>query len=370
MTLHLAEPPLPRRILHVDMDAFYASVHQRDDPGLRGRPVIVGGPPKSRGVVCAASYEARKFGIHSAMPSAVAGRLCPHGVFITPEFSRYKAASKQIFAIFREMSDDVEGLSLDEAFIDVSHNKLGFETGREAATHIRARIAAEVGLTASAGVAPNKLVAKIASDYRKPDGLTVVPPARVLEFLHPLPVRRLWGVGPRTAARLEEHGLHKVGDVATCSRTALESAFGRLGGMLWRMSQGIDEREVGGRGRRRSHSAERTFAEDIVDINILESQMARHVQRVCGHLRASATPGRTVVLKLRYSNFDTCTRSLTLPAPTLDPGAVLRAAQTLLDRTQAGVRPVRLLGLGMSGLVSEGELPMQLQLPFAAARAS
>lgn len=352
-----------RRIVHVDMDAFYAAVHQRDDPSLRGRPVIVGGR-KGRGVVCAASYEARRFGVHSAMPGVVAARLCPQGVFLKPDFARYKAVSEKLFGIFRDVSEAVQGISLDEAFLDVTDNPLGLETGQEVAVLVRRRIREELGLTASAGVAPTKLVAKIASDYRKPDGLTVVAPSRVVGFLRPLPVRRLWGVGPRTAERLEAVGLHRIADIQDRGLESLVASLGDRGAWLWRAAHGIDPSRVGPRSSRRSRSAERTFARDVFNVGALIRVLDGQARRICGGLEKSETTARTVVLKIRYAPFETHTRSRSLRLPTADVPTILRAAVELLESTAAGRRPVRLIGLGVSGLAAAGAQPRQLELPF------
>ncbi len=352
-----------RKILHVDMDAFYASVEQRDDPTLKGRPVAVGGAG-GRGVVAAASYEARAFGVRSAMPGREALRRCPDLVFVKPDFSKYKAASEQVFAIFREVTPLVEGLSLDEAYLDVTENAWGEPSATRIAARIKARIKQQIGITASAGVATSKSVAKIASGLRKPDGLTVVPPDKVRAFLQPLPVEKLWGVGPVTARRLHDLDLHTIGDLASTPEAAMVAALGNQGEWLWRLANGRDERRVTPYRERKSRSAERTFAEDIRDLAELDRVLDEQADRVCGGLARAGQAGRTVHLKVRYDDFTTITRAHTLPAPTTDPDLVGATARRLLRATDAGTRPVRLVGVGVSGF-DEDPAARQLRLPFA-----
>jgi DNA polymerase-4 len=346
------------------MDAFYASVEQRDDPSLRGRPVIVGGRPDSRGVVAACSYEARKFGVHSAMPSVTAGRLCPQAVFVRPRMAHYVAVSREIRAIFHEVSELVEPLSLDEAYLDVTQNRLGFEGAAEIAQLVRGRIRERTGLTASAGAGPCKLVAKIASDVNKPDGLCVVRPEEVADFLAPLPVTRLWGVGPATARRLAEIGIRTVADVRTRSLPALEARLGRYGELLLRLAWGDDSRQVHSHRVRKSRGSETTFASDVRDVSDLCEALQHQCEEIAGELAASHTRARTATLKLRYANFQTITRSRTFDAPFDDPRVLYRAARELLFHgTEAGQKPVRLIGISVSSLQGEGE-PEQLTLPF------
>lgn len=352
-----------RRILHLDMDAFYASVEQRDDPALRGRPVVVGGRPGGRGVVCAASYEARKFGIHSAMPASRAARLCADLVFVPPDFAKYQAVSQQLRAMFDATTDHVEPLSLDEAYLDVTDNHLGLETGTEVARYLRRRVREELHLTCSVGVAPLKFVAKIASDYRKPDGLTVVPPDRVLEFIHPLPVKKLWGVGPATERRLHAAGLYTVADLAALDEGAVRARLGSHGLYLWRMSQGQDPRRVRAHGRRKSRSAERTFAQDVLNLDELDAVIAEQAKRVTAGLGKAGMAGRTVSVKVRYADFTTVSRASTLAQPTNDPALITTAAQLLLRKTEAGTRPVRLVGVGVAGL-GDRSPSAQLRLPL------
>lgn len=351
-----------RRILHVDMDAFFASVEQRDHPELRGKPIVVGGTPGGRGVVAAASYQARAFGIHSAMPAGRALRLCPDLIFVRPDFGRYKAASEQIFEIFRSWTPHVEGLSLDEAFLDVTENLRGVPSGTQVARLLRAEIFEATGLTASAGVAPVKFVAKIASDYRKPDGLTVVRPEQVLDFIHPLPVEKLWGVGPATAKRLHAVGLRTIADVYARPEHELVEALGSQGRWLATLSRGQDPRPVRSRRGRKSISAERTFAQDSLELGALQEILAEQSQRIAESLKSQGWVARTVVLKLRYDDFSTLTRSKTPERPLGAAQAILSTGLALLDKTDAGLRPVRLIGLGVSGLSKPQGPSRQLEL--------
>jgi DNA polymerase-4 len=342
-----------RRIVHVDMDAFYASVEQRDDPGLRGRPVAVGGRPDRRGVVAAASYEARAFGVHSAMSMARAVRLCPALRIVAPDFSRYRAVSNLVFAIFREVSPLVEPLSLDEAYLDVTENAWHEPLATIVARRLKERIRTETGLTASAGVAPNKFLAKIASGWKKPDGLTVISPERVESFLQQLPVDALWGVGPVTARKLRARGIERLVDVRTVDPTDLRAAVGSLAPWLQRLAHGIDDRPVVPDRPSKSSGSETTYASDLTD----PAAIRREVESMAGHAAAwlarKARLARTVTLKVRYSDFTTVTRSHTAP-PTRDESALRARAVQLLERTEAGSRPVRLLGVSVHNFVSAG----------------
>src|SRR6476659_266606 len=262
-----------RRIVHIDMDAFYASVEQRDDPSLRGKPVAVGGSPTGRGVVAAASYEARAFGVKSAMPMSRAVRLCPHLSIVRPDFQKYRTASQAVFEIFRSVTSRVEPLSLDEAYLDVTENAWGLALGREVALRIKADIRERTALTASAGVAPNKFLAKIASAWKKPDGLTVIAPERVERFLQKLPVDALWGVGPVTAARLRERGIERLVDVRTVEEAVLRDAVGSSAEWLRQLADGIDDREVEPNRETKSSGSENTFAQDLTDINEIRQEI-------------------------------------------------------------------------------------------------
>jgi DNA polymerase-4 len=344
-----------RRILHVDMDAFYASVEQRDDPSLRGKAVAVGGRPTDRGVVAAASYEARKFGVCSAMPMARAVRLCPSLLIVPPDFSRYRAASQAVFQIFREITPLVEPLSLDEAYLDVTENAWGLPLGREVAIALKARIRDATGLTASAGVAPNKFLAKIASAWRKPDGLTVIAPERVEHFLRQLPVDALWGVGPVTAKRLRDRGIERLIDVRTADAAALREAVGSQTEWLRQLADGIDERPVVPDRAAKSCGTENTFSQDLVDLGEIRSAIDEMARDDAAWLERKLLTCRTVTIKVRYSDFTTITRSHSQNPATRDADEIAARACALLERTDAGRRPVRLLGVSVHNLVSPGE---------------
>ncbi len=339
-----------RRIIHVDMDAFYASVEQRDDPALRGKPVAVGGQPGSRGVVAASSYEARAFGVRSAMPMARAVRLCPDLVIVRPDFPRYRAASQRILEIFRSCTPLVEPLSLDEAYLDVTDNRWGEPLATPVAKRLKQRIRDELGLTASAGVAPNKFLAKIASGWKKPDGLTVISPERVEAFLQQLPVDALWGVGPVTAAKLRKIGIERLVEVRTADPALLRRAVGSLAGALQRLALGDDPRPVGPARPYKSSSSENTYNEDLLDRDAIRAEIERMARDTAAWLARKELLARTVNIKVRYADFTTVTRSHTAAAPTRDPEEIVARALTLLDRTDAGRRPVRLLGAGVHGL--------------------
>jgi DNA polymerase-4 len=354
-----------RRILHVDMDAFYASVEQRDRPELRGRPVAVGGSPESRGVVAAASYEARPFGVRSAIPMSRAVRLCPGLAIVPPDFSKYRAASQQVFAIFREVTPLVEALSLDEAYLDVTENAWGEPLGRTVAARIKALIRERTSLTASAGVAPNKFLAKIASAWRKPDGLTVIAPARVESFLQQLPVDALWGVGPVTAQRLRDHGIDRLVDVRTADPARLRDAVGSLSDWLLQLASGEDDRPVEPNRPSKSSSSECTYAHDLTDVDRMREELDGMARENAAWLAKKGLVARTVTIKVRYEDFTTVTRSDTRD-PTSDADEIARRAVALLDRTDAARRPVRLLGAGVHNLgepaahdAREGWLPFE-----------
>ena len=341
-----------RRIVHVDMDAFYASVEQRDDPSLRGKPVAVGGSPERRGVVAAASYEARVFGVRSAIPMARAVKLCPSLVIVRPDFPRYKAASNAVFAIFREVTPLVEPLSLDEAYLDVTENAWNEPIATRVAGRLKERIRADVGLTASAGVAPNKFLAKIASGWKKPDGLTVISPDRVEPFLQQLPVDALWGVGPVTARKLRAHGIERLVDVRTCDAARLRSIVGSLSGWLHQLAAGIDDRPVVPNRESKSSGSENTFAEDLTDVDAMRTEVAELAGRAAQWLARKSLLARTITLKVRYADFTTITRSQTAD-PTRDASVLAARAIQLLQRTDAQARPVRLLGVSVHNFSNE-----------------
>jgi len=352
-----------RRIIHLDMDAFYASVEQRDDPALRGKPVAVGGSPQGRGVVAACSYEARRFGVRSAMPMARAVRLCPQLLIVRPDFVRYRAASHKVMAILRESTPLVEPLSLDEAYLDVTENRWGEPLATVVARQLKKKIQEETQLTASAGVAPNKFLAKIASGWRKPDGLTVIAPGRVEQFLQKLPVEALWGVGPVTAKKLRALGIELLVQVRDFDEGKLRKAVGSMAESLKRLSHGVDEREVKPDRPWKSISAETTYAEDLERLPEMRAEVERLARRVAASLEKKNLYARAVTLKLRYGDFTTVTRSHTGERPSRDPEDFAARAVALLGRTDAARRPVRLLGVGTHGLVAEPEShPEQLRL--------
>ncbi len=344
-------PERVRRILHCDMDCFYAAVHMRDDPTLRGRPVVIGGDPAGRGVVAAASYEVRRFGVRSAMPAAEALRRCPQAVFLRPDFPRYRRESQALFALFRELTPLVQAVSIDEAYLDVTDHLGRFASATAVARAIRRRVREERGLTVSVGVGPNRLVAKIASDHGKPDGLTVVPPGAVERFLAPLPVRRLHGVGPATERSLGELGVATVADLRRLPAERLTARFGRHGTLLWEFARGIDERPVETHQERKSLGTETTYATDLVAVAAMEVEIERLAAEVAAGLERRELAGRTVTLKVRYADFTTVTRSRTLAAPVAGAATLARHARELLQRTEAARRPVRLLGVTASNLV-------------------
>jgi DNA polymerase-4 len=345
-------PEVTRKIIHLDMDAFYASVEQRDDPALRGRPVAVGGSPQGRGVVAAASYEARRFGVRSAMPMARALRLCPGLEIVRPDFAKYKAVSRQVMDILRSATPLVEPLSLDEAYLDVTENLLGEPLATEVAKYLKARIREETRLTASAGVAPNKFLAKIASGWEKPDGLTVISPKRVEWFLQQLPVETLWGVGPVTAKKLRAIGIQRLVDVRQADEARLAKAVGKLAGWLQRLSRGDDPREVKPDRPWKSVSCEDTYPEDLTELREMRAEISRLAKRTAASLERKRLAARTVTIKVRYANFQTVTRSHTEEPATCDAERITERALLLLARTEAGRRSVRLLGVGVHGLAN------------------
>ncbi len=350
-----------RKIVHIDMDAFYASVEQRDDPNLRGKPVVVAWRG-SRSVVCAASYEARTFGVRSAMPAIRAERLCPTAIFIPPDFTRYRAVSRQVRDIFQRHTDLIEPLSLDEAYLDVTENKTSLPTATRVASAIRQQIREELNLTASAGVAPNKFLAKIASDWRKPDGLFVIQPNEVDTFLPPLPVGRIPGVGKVTEKILDDLGIHTVGDLRARELSTLESRFGRYGVRLYELARGIDHSAVVPDRPTKSISAEDTFARDLplADTGPIIFRLA---EKVWAASRKESRIARTVVLKLKTSDFNILTRSHT---PTLPPSSLEELTDIALNlRERVGLSPhqrFRLVGVGLSNFTDPEDTKIQSTL--------
>ena len=361
----------PRVILHADMDAFYASIEQRDRPELRGRPVVVGGAG-ARGVVAAASYEARRFGVRSAMPSALARRLCPEAIFVRGDLARYARESRRIFEIFRSFTPRVEGLSLDEAFLDLTGTERLHGPPRRAAERLRARVREETGLGVAGGSAPVKLVAKIASDLAKPDGLLEVRPDEVRSFLDPLPVSRLWGVGPVAEARLSRLGYHTLGDLARAAEPPLARALGNLGPALARLARGEDLREVEPEQDPVSIGEEGTFEDDVADPARLAAAIRSHAEAVARRLRRAGLRARTVVLKLKLARrvapgprgHPLVSRHETLSEATDDGAEIERAARAALARAALG-EPIRLLGVAVTQLEPAGTGQLGL---FGAAR--
>jgi DNA polymerase-4 len=348
------------------MDAFYASVEQRDKPELRGRPVAVGGQPDQRGVVAAASYEARQFGVRSAIPMSRAVRLCPHLIIVRPDFKRYREASQAVFDIFRSVTPLVEPLSLDEAYLDVTENAWGETLGQSVAQRLKREIKAATALTASAGVAPNKFLAKIASAWKKPDGLTVIAPERVEHFLQKLPVDALWGVGPVTAARLRERGIERLVDVRTTDEKVLRDAVGSLADWLRQLASGIDDRPVEPNRETKSSGSEVTYNEDLTDINEIRHEIDEMARDAASWLERKQLLCRTVTIKVRYSDFTTITRSHSKTPSTRDGDDIASRAAALLERTEAATRAVRLLGVSVHNL-EDPSAPFDVEdslLPF------
>jgi len=352
-----------RRILHVDMDAFYASVEQRDDPTLAGKPVAVGGPASRRGVVAAASYEARAFGVRSAMSAGAAVRLCPSLIIVPPDFARYKAASNAVFAIFREVTPLVEPLSLDEAYLDVTENAWGETLATSVAKRLKDRIREQTRLTASAGVAPNKFLAKIASGWKKPDGLTVISPERVEPFLQRLPVDALWGVGPVTARKLRAQGIERLVDMRAADPESLRRTVGSLADWLRQLAHGVDERPVVPHREAKSSGTEKTYAQDLIELAAIRDQIAEMARHAVGWLARKELLARTVTIKVRYSDFTTITRSHSA-APTRSAEDIVSRAVQLVEKTEAGRRPVRLLGVSVHQFCSDADLVPRDWLPF------
>ncbi len=337
-----------RKIIHIDMDAFYASVEQRDNPQLKGKPVIVGGQPDKRGVVAACSYEARKFGIHSAMSSARAYKLCPQAVFLYPRFDKYKAVSARIMEIFHEYTDLVEPLSLDEAFLDVTRNKKGIESATQIARQIRKDIFEKTGLTASAGVSYNKFLAKVASDYHKPDGLTVVTPDKAHSFIDRLPIRKFFGVGKVTEKKMLGLGIKTGADLKKLSKDDLIHIFGKYGGYFYNIAHGMDSRPVTVERIRKSLGKEITLSRDIDNIEEMCTILDHIAHEVENELKKRGLKGRTITLKVKYHDFQSITRSITVRRRTDRADEIMNHISSLLSDTDAGKTRVRLLGITLS----------------------
>lgn len=355
-----------RVIVHVDMDAFFAAVEQLDFPEYRGKPVIVGADPrggKGRGVVSASSYEARRFGIHSALPISKAYALCPSGIFVRPRFHRYSELSEQVMDILHGFSPLVEQISIDEAFLDCSGTEKLFGQPSELGRSIKKKIFESTGLGASVGIAPNKSIAKIASDLEKPDGLTICPPGEERGFMHPLPIKRLWGAGPRTVELLNTRGLRTAGDIAALPVEMLEATFGKHGRHLWELANGIDDRAVYSEYERKSFSEEVTFNSDVESDDFIEQTILGIADSLGRRVRRAAIKGRTVTLKIRLEGFETYTRSHTMPEPVDGMKNLLTAALGLYRKFNRKGKKVRLIGMGISNLTApDGEEYTQLEL--------
>ncbi|MBS5492284.1 MAG: DNA polymerase IV [Sutterella wadsworthensis] len=350
-----------RKIVHVDMDAFYASVEQRDNPALRGRPIAVG-HAEGRGVVATASYEARQYGVRSAMPSAKAKELCPHLIFVEGRMAHYKAVSKSIHEIFHRYTDIIEPISLDEAFLDVTHNKQGIALGVDVAKAIKAEIREELGLVASAGVSYNKFLAKIASDWRKPDGLCTIHPDRAIAFIDQLPIEAFWGVGPATAAKCHALGIHKAPDLRAWALSDLLRHFGQSGYDFYRFVRGIDDRPVRAWRERKSVGCERTFRHDLRARHQISQVLADLVEELTKRLERAQFVGCTLTLKLRHHDFTTKTRAYTSDVPygALDRVRLLEDAERLLAGASIPAAGIRLMGLTVSTPIHESEHSLSL----------
>ncbi|MBF2049906.1 MAG: DNA polymerase IV [Elainella sp. C42_A2020_010] len=339
-----------RKVIHIDMDAFYASVEQRDQPSYRGKPLVVGGSPSQRGAVAAASYEARQFGIHSAMPSRTAYQKCPQLIFVKPRFEVYRAVSDQIRAIFYRYTDLVEPLSLDEAYLDVTENKLGLPSATLIAQEIKRCIYQETDLTASAGVSINKFLAKIASGMNKPNGLFLIPPEQAEAFIEQLPIEKFHGIGPVTAAKMHQLGIRNGKDLKQWSQSELVQRFGKVGAFYFQIARAEDNRPVQPHRIRKSIGAETSFEADLNGRAALLSAMSEIADLLQQRLASRQTRGRTLTLKVKYADYQQVTRSKTLPHATADGKLLLTLAQELLDATEIDHKPVRLLGLTLSNL--------------------
>jgi DNA polymerase IV len=357
-----AEPsPRQRKIIHVDMDAFYASVEQRDNPELRGKPVAVGGS-RERGVVAAASYEARKFGVRSAMPSVTAKRQCPDLIFVKPRFEVYKAVSQHIREIFAEHTAIIEPLSLDEAYLDVTQNLQGILLARDVALAIRAKIKQETGLNASAGISYNKFLAKLASDHRKPNGQYVITPEMGPTFVEALPVGKFHGIGPATSAKMNALGLYTGLDMRNQSLEFMQANFGKAGGHYYWISRGVDNREVRADRIRKSVGAENTFSSDLIEFGAMVAELRPLVDKVWRHCEDKGTRGRMVTLKVKFADFELITRSRTLPAPVDGRVDLESVTLDLLKSVFPLQKAVRLLGVSMSRFVGDDETDRRRQI--------
>jgi len=348
-----------RAIVHLDLDAFYAAVEMLEDPDLADKPILVGGRPESRGVVAASSYAAREYGVHSAMPMYLAVRLCPGAVVLPPRFDLYRQYSRQVMAILHEATPVVEEMSIDEAYLDLTEEVAQWEEVVPLARRLQKRVRDEIGLSASLGVATNKLVAKVASDHDKPGGLTVVRSGEEAAFLKPLPVRVIWGIGPVTAEKLADMGVTTVGDLAQLSDRELAARFGDHGAAMAQRARGIDQRPVMTEHERKSVSRETTFIQDLRELEALKKELWRLSQSVARRLERAGVAAGTITIKLRYDDFETLTRQMSLDVPTDDDVRIYRAVLVLLKQAWEWERPVRLLGVGGADLVPPtGQMPL------------
>ena len=350
-----------RKIIHIDMDAFYASVEQRDNSELKGKPVAVGGS-SDRGVVAAASYEARKFGVHSAMPSKIAARKCPDLIFVRPRFEVYKKVSQRIRDIFFEYTDLVEPLSLDEAYLDVTHNKLSMPSATLIAKEIKERIKQATQLTASAGISINKFLAKTASDINKPDGLTLIAPEKAVQFVEALPIEKFFGVGKVTADKMKKIGIHTGADLKQLSQAELTNRFGKVGRYYYDIARAIDNREVNPDRIRKSLGAENTFEKDLADRNQVETELEKILETVTKRMRGSSTMGKTLTLKIKYADFSQITRSKTIIQWIDSKDKIRQLYKEILDQEDLLHKPIRLLGLTLSNLNHEEKISESGQL--------
>lgn len=349
-----------RKIIHIDMDAFYASVEQRDNPDYQGKPIAVGGSPTGRGVVATASYEARKFGVRSAMSSRKAMQLCPHIIFVYPRFEAYKSVSRSIREIFHRYTDIIEPLSLDEAFLDVTEDKLKIGSALEIARQIKKAIKDELNLTASAGISTNKFVAKIASDINKPDGITFIGPSKIETFINNLPVEKFFGVGKVTAKKMKGMQIFTGADLKKLSEVELVKHFGKTGYFYYKIVRGIDEREVQTHRETKSLGAEDTFMQDLTTIEEMHEELDKIAEIVFKRLEKSGLEGRTITLKIKYSDFTQITRNHSLPNPTADFDTIIKTAKELLEKVEMEEKTVRLLGISLSNF---GEVEIKPRKP-------
>jgi len=357
----VSEPALQRKIIHIDMDAFYASVEQRDFPELRGKPVIVGGQPNSRGVVAACSYEARAFGIHSAMPSSRAGRLCPDAIFVKARFDAYREASQQLNAIFKEYTDLIEPLSLDEAFLDVTNCDQFQGSATLIAQEIRQKVRERMNLVASAGVSYNKFLAKIASDMDKPDGLYVIRPEQAEGFITSLPIRKFNGVGKVTEQKMHRLGIKTGADLREWTQADLDQSFGKSGGYYYRIARGIDERPVRSSRTRKSIGKENTFAADLTDLNEIQEKLSGIADKITELLHKREIQAKTLTLKVKYNDFTQITRAHSYKGYIQSAEEMMEMVPELVEKTELGQRPCRLLGLSVSNLKKQGEMTDEVQ---------